>query len=324
MNAQTGYEAPAAGAAFYVHRDCGALLLEGTDRHDFLQRQSTNDIRNLRKDSVLTTVLTSPTARIIDVLILLEDADALQILTLPGRAAATAQFLRSRIFFMDKVVLRDRSSDVCQIDVMGARYVELLNRVGISVPALGEVGHEEAGGIHLIVIRPGAFIGHGSRLLVSASLQEQAIELLLGAEIEQLSRAAYEVLRVEAGVPGPSGELAEEYSPLEVGLEYAVSDSKGCYTGQEVIARQITYDKVTRHLVGLALSAPVQVGAAVQSDGRTIGAVTSYAHSPRFGDIALAVLKRPHDEPGAQVAILADGGTVTGSVRTLPFADDAA
>ena len=97
-------------------------------------------------------------------------------------------------------------------------------------------------------------------------------------------------------------------------------EAKGCYTGQEVLARQINYDKITRQMVGLRLETPVQRGAAVQVEGRGAGEVTSAVVSPRFGAIALAVVKRPHFEPGTVVMVASGEETARGEVVSLPFA----
>ena len=101
-------------------------------------------------------------------------------------------------------------------------------------------------------------------------------------------------------------------------MEHAVSGNKGCYPGQEVIARQLTYDKVTQRLVGLRLDEPVAPGGRLLAEGKPVGVITSAAVSPRFGAIALGVVKRPHHEVGtpaggrderyAELAALPQGG----------------
>ena len=78
----------------------------------------------------------------------------------------------------------------------------------------------------------------------------------------------YETLRVEAGLPAVGHELTEDYTPHETNLAAWISETKGCYTGQEILARQVTYDKITRHLVGLKLDAPAQAAATIPSQGR--------------------------------------------------------
>jgi folate-binding protein YgfZ len=120
---------------------------------------------------------------------------------------------------------------------------------------------------------------------------------------------------MEAGVPGPGAEISEAYTPLEAGLAHLVADNKGCYTGQEVLARQTTYDKVTRRLAGIKLKALVAPGAEVLAAGKPAGVITSAGSSPRFGPVALAILRRPHHEPGTSVEI----GGIHGQVISLPF-----
>ena len=124
---------------------------------------------------------------------------------------------------------------------------------------------------------------------------------LAGAGVEQLSPESHHILRVEAGLPAAGAELTEEFTPLEAGLEYAVSGAKGCYTGQEVLARQTTYDKVTQHLVRLRLEAPAGAGERLWAGDKVVGVITSAAVSPRFGPVALGVVKRPHHEPGSEL-----------------------
>ena len=127
---------------------------------------------------------------------------------------------------------------------------------------------------------------------------------------------AYQVRRIELGRPEPGAELTGEYSPLEAGLAWACAENKGCYTGQEIIARQITYDKVTRVLVGLVGDAPLSPGASLSADGRDVGTITSTAYSPLLGaPIALAIVKRPHDVPGSELQ--SEGKSVR--VTALPF-----
>jgi folate-binding protein YgfZ len=149
-----------------------------------------------------------------------------------------------------------------------------------------------------------------ARLEAIVAILQQAGAPLLGAG------AAYHARRVELGRPAPGAELTGEYNPLEAGLAWACAENKGCYTGQEIIARQVTYDKVTRMLVGLHSARPLAAGAALTADGREVGAVTSVAWSPALdAHLALAIVKRPHNAAGA--TLLADG--VSAIVQELPF-----
>jgi folate-binding protein YgfZ len=157
------------------------------------------------------------------------------------------------------------------------------------------------------------------RFVIPGAAFEAFTEALEKAGVTAMTSTEYEVLRIEGGLPGPDGELTEDFTPLETGLGDLVSDTKGCYTGQEVIARQITYDKITRGLAGIRLEEPARAGARVFAGESSAGSVTSYANSPRAGYLALAVLKRPYGEPGTEVRVETGNGEVAGKVVELPF-----
>jgi folate-binding protein YgfZ len=131
------------------------------------------------------------------------------------------------------------------------------------------------------------------------------------------SQDAYHARRIELGRPLPGAELTGEYNPLEAGLAWACAENKGCYTGQEIIARQVTYDKVTRTLAGIVSDQPLSVGSALSVGSRAVGAITSAAYSPLLGmPISLAIVKRPHDAAGSELQC--EQKVVR--VRELPFA----
>jgi tRNA-modifying protein YgfZ len=163
-------------------------------------------------------------------------------------------------------------------------------------------------------------VGGGALLLVEAGAGDSLAAHLATAGAHLLTPGDYEIWRVEQGLPGPHGELIEDFTPLEAALSEAVSSEKGCYTGQEIIARQITYDKVTRGLVGLRLRGPAASGDSVEVEGKRAGAITSAVESPLLGPIALAVLKRPHNVPGTPVTVIHDEQPRHGTVAALPFA----
>jgi folate-binding protein YgfZ len=313
------YTAALSGAAFFPQVSAGYLVIGGLDRSAFLQRQTTNDVRLLSPERALVTALTSPTARILDVLTLLAESDAIVALTLPDRGAETARFLRSRIFFIDKVSVDDASAAYTQIDLLGPQAGEGLVRLGLNrPPQVGEVLSSEVAGDPIRVLGQRGF---GYRLLAPADSAQAVVARLSEAGAIALTPQSFDLLRVEAGSPAAGHELVAEYTPLEAGLEWAISDAKGCYTGQEVIARQISYDKVTRHLVGLQAEAEVSVGEPLRSpqDERPAGSVTSAAISPRFGPIALGIIRRPFAEPGTWLAVGEPPGDRFATVTALPF-----
>lgn len=312
-----GYAAARQSAAFRRIPEPGTVIVRGQDPQGFIQRQTTNDVQQLAPDRSQVTVLTSATARILDVWRLVPEPDGIGIITLPGRGALTARYLQGRIFFMDKVTVADESAAWTQIELAGPEVAPLLAPLGLdALPAPDQIVQASINGATLRAIGQ----GETCLLLVPAPHTDAVIAGLIEGGAVEIAPDAYAVLRVENGIPGPR-ELTEDYTPLEARLDAAVSLSKGCYTGQEVLARQINYDKITRRLAGLRLAAEVAVGAAVVAEGRTTGEITSVAHSPRLGWLALAVLKRPHYEAGTPVTVRTDSGDVEATTEALPFPD---
>jgi folate-binding protein YgfZ len=304
---------------FYQHSNPGYLRITGSDRHSFLQRQTTNNIDLLSPDRSLVTVLTSPAGRILDVLWVIDEDESLGVMTLPGQREQTLNFLQSRIFFMDKVILEDASQGLSQVDLLGSRVREFLEDLSnVQKPADNEILTLNITGFPVKVLVQRDF---AHRLLVPQEASRQVLAELEASGAESLSPDSFEILRVESGLPASGNELTEDYTPLETGFRWAVSDNKGCYTGQEVIARQVNYDKITRQLVGLRMSETPQIGDTLYplDKQQPVGKVTSSALSPRFGPIALAIIKRPFHQPGNEL-LTGDGEqSITAKTTALPF-----
>jgi folate-binding protein YgfZ len=314
-----GYETALAGGVYLPQVKAGYINIEGPDQIDFLQRQTSNDLNLLTDGRSLVTVLLNPAARILDVLRLVKNKDALSALTLPGYAAETTRFLQSRIFFMDQVSLADQSSHFTQVDVLGADAPHTLERLGYSdLPGEDFITSSIIAGAPVFAIGQKGFQGLGFRLLATAEASQDLEAALQQVNAEAITDDVHHILRVEAGLPAAGSELTDDYTPLETGLANLVSTTKGCYPGQEVIARQINYDKITRSLVGIKLERPAQTGARIMVEGKSVGVLTSYANSPRFGPIALVILKRPHNLPGTKVIVSGDQ-EIPAQVTSLPF-----
>jgi folate-binding protein YgfZ len=316
------YAALTTGAALITRVRAGVLRLTDADRHDFLQRMTTNNIAVLRPGMSAVTVLTSPTARTLFVFTVIARSDDLILLPAPGQGQALARHLRGQIFFMDKVKLHDVTHGFTTGDdegwtrlrLMGPNAAETLLVLGIEATSLladGVIIQDD-----LLVVAQPHYETPGFELVVRPSRVAAITEALVHGGVRSVAEAATETRRVELGHPAPGAELTEEYTPLEGGLGWACAENKGCYTGQEIIARQITYDKVTKTLVGLHLSTPVAVGSEIMAENRPVGTVTSTANSPSLdAPIALAVVKRPHNTPGTLLHI----GAATATVTDLPM-----
>lgn len=320
-NELNSYAALHTGAAL---RDEGAharLWLGGADRSAFLQRISTNDVRLLPGQGTVT-ILTSPTARIQAVLTVLAQPTGLLLLAGPNQGPVIFNTLRTQIFFNDKVELAGRGGMLAQFNLLGPQAATLLAQLAAPVDDLPLWAWRTLtlAGVDVTVQRNEGVGSPGFTLLTPAPTGHVVRATLLNAGALALDEAAYEVARVEAGIPEPGRELTEQVNPLEAGLRRFCNDHKGCYTGQEIIARQITYDKVTTHLIGLLLDAPVSPEAALLAGTKPVGWISSVVHSIALQrPIALGFVRRPHHEPGT--ALVASSGDLhsPASVAALPF-----
>jgi tRNA-modifying protein YgfZ len=303
----------------------GMVQIAGPDRLDFLQRLTSNDVKILKGEKVVLTVLTSPIGRILDVLYLFEDEEqvksAVFSISLTGRTPDTYAYLKSRIFFMDKVEISDVSSEYVFYNLVGEDAAKVLQKFGFQdLP-------EEAGqwteipfnNNQLRLFRHDPHLGLGFQLIASHSMQVQVRNRLEELGVSEMTPEEYASIRVEAGIPAVDREISEEHTPLEINLENAISTSKGCYTGQEVIARQMNYDKVTRKLVGLYLESSATAGTQLRAGDKPAGKITSYVLSPRLGPIALAIVKRPYHQEGTQLTFQDNEAVRTVLVTHLPF-----
>jgi tRNA-modifying protein YgfZ len=312
---QTNETALCAGAALQLRPDAGVLVIADTDRADFLHRMTTNNINALRPGQSAVTVLTSPTARIVFVFTVVCRVDDLLVLPAPGETAAVERYLRGQIFFMDKVKVRNVSADYARLRLMGDGAGATLAAIGLDLNGAADGAWQERDG--LLAVKQMNYDVPGYELILPLAQQQAVLDDLTAAGATRLDDdAAYHARRIELGRPLPGRELTGDYNPLEAGLAWACSDNKGCYTGQEIIARQITYDKVTKTLIGLRSVTPLTTGAELTVDGRSVGVVTSAAHSPTLdAPIALAIVKRPHNVPGSRLQV----GDVAATVAALPF-----
>ena len=302
-------------AVVQMRPDHGVLLLSDSGRADFLQRMTTNAIQALTPGTSTVTVLTSDVARSLFAFTVICRDDDLLLLPGQGEAAGRTANLRSKIFFLDKVQVGDISQHVKRARLMGPEGDEVLARLGFDLTEADDGAWRRQGDV--TATKQVHFDVPGHELLIPASGLKAFLDQLQEAGATMLQNdAAYQIRRIELGRPVAGSEITDAYNPLEVGLEWTCAENKGCYTGQEIIARQITYDKVTKTLVGLRSEKLLPPGAPVSVEGRAVGTVTSAAISPTSdAPIALAIIKRPANAVGTLIEV--DNGAA--EVTALPF-----
>lgn len=322
---QVAYQAAHATVAFADVRDHGWLRLTGRDRLELLHRLSTNDLCKLSPGAGRPTVLTSPTGRVMAFLLVYAGEDATYLRTQNHQTSGVMHYLRSMIFWQDQVEVADLGGETARFDLYGPGTEALLTRwtylALAEIPAYGWCTADLAG-VTIALHRGGPLAPH-AWTIVAAHTSAAAVHEALTAQAPMLAAATTDLLRIEAGLPVWGRELSDQVTPLETGLLPAISFNKGCYTGQEIIARQTTYDKVTRNLAGLLLPEHVAdvdlAGATVRGPGRG-GFIGSTAFSPVLGrPIALAIIPRELTSPGTEVVVVKDNQEITALVTTLPF-----
>jgi len=311
-----GYDALSNGVAILDRSHLGRIVANGSDALDLINRFSTNETVGLADGDVVVTVLTSDTGRVMELLtIVRRSATESLIMTGPGAENAVIEWL-NKYNFGEDCQLAIASENSGQITVSGPDAVDL----GISLPDPGRAIATEIGGSSVELIRvPGPSLSSYEVLVHDRDRVGDVWDTLVAAGCTPTGEDAFDVLRVEQGLPARTREISDDVNPLEAGLEPFISFTKGCYMGQEVIARLDTYDKTQRRLVGLVSEArgTLTADSPLRAGGREIGRITSVVRSPALGrEIALAYVRKAHAEPGT--ALDSVNGPV--EVAGLPFA----
>lgn len=289
----------------------GKLALAGKDAKGFLHGQLTNDVESLTAGTGCYAAFLTPKGKMLGDLRILDAGDELLLDT--ERLALQALFNMIRRFSIGfDAQLHKRTLERGLLSLIGP---EAMTVAGL--PELADVPEHhhlesDVGGIAVRAIRTDV----GLDLLCQAPDTDRLVAALQDAGALAVDEPAVECLRVERGRPRYGIDLDDTVIPQEAGLnERAVSFTKGCYVGQETVARLYYRGKPNRHLRGLRLSGAAATGDTVCFGERDVAQLASVAESPRFGWIALALVRR--EAPLGAAVSLGDG--IAGEVVELPF-----
>jgi folate-binding protein YgfZ len=288
----------------------GKLLVTGPDAAEYLQGQLTSDVEGLEPGEGQYSALLDRKGHMqADLRVLRPAAEEVLLDTEPEALAAARRHLEMYSIGRD-VKVTDVSEERTILSLIGPRSVEFAGCAALPEHACEAT---TVAGVECLA----AGTGTGIDLITAAADAERLRDALLAAGAVEVSAAAAEILRIESGTPRFGAEMGTETMPAEAGIvEQTVSFTKGCYIGQETVARLHYKGRPNRHLRGLRLSAPAEPGAALLLGEKEVGMLGGAAVSPVFGSIGLAILRR-EAEPGAELAVGEDG--VTARVVDLPF-----
>lgn len=274
----------------------GKLRVTGQDRTSFLHNMLTNDIKALSPGKGCYAALLTDRAKMVSDMFVFAFEDSYLIDIEPGALEKARQFIEKYII-ADDVAIKDITSETGHLHIQGPGAMSMLQE-------LSSRSHTAILGSPVDLISVDRW-GPGFDILCTAEGLRPIWENILRKGIKPIGFEAQEALRIEAGVPRFGMDMDETVLILEAGLTNAISFTKGCFLGQEIVARVRAHGRVTRKLVSLALpgTEPVKKGEKIKKNDEEIGEITSSAFSPSLGKvIALGYVKAERAEPGTTLS----------------------
>ncbi len=286
----------------------GRIEMLGPDRLRFLNAYVTCDVKTLAPGDGAYGFLTSHQGRILADLVALAFEDRLWLQVPAGEEETVSNHLK-KYLLADRVEIRSLD-DMTPLGLIGPRATEALDGAGLPPPGDWRHLRSRVHGTEVELQRAGRLGAEAWTLWVSASIARPLMESLREVPgVAPVGLEALEILRTEAGIPRFGPDFGPENFPQETGAEEAVSYTKGCYLGQEVVARIHYRGGVQKVLRSLRFEGRVpETGALLLHEGREAGKVGTVVRSPGLGSIGLAILHRRAAEPGTRLE-LPDGGT---------------
>lgn len=302
---RTDFQRLTAESAWFDFSFHGRIKMSGRDALDFLHRLSTNDIRRLEIGGQSVTVLTNEKGRLIDVITVIRNEDHLLLLTSANNQETVIKWLDHYVI-MENIRFEDVTESTVELRFFGSESDLLAQRL------VGTLQQQEP----MPVSKPVVF-GSGKWLVIANRSSTRAIlDHLQRNNLQPVGQQSVECQRIESGQPLFRCELTEKYNPIEAGLLEFISFTKGCYVGQEVIARLDSYDKVTRALKLINLESKPTEPYRLTFENPRHGEVTSCSFS--FTNdcwIALAIVKKEVTSSSRITLVDSAGAKIEASFR---------
>lgn len=319
----------ATSAAVIADRSANArLAIEGPDRAKFLHNLTTNEVKRLAEGRACEAFVTSPQGKTLAFVTLIIEPTRILLRTDPAALEGLKPHLQKYGLF-DDVTITDITAETFEYHLAGPRSADWLRAISEDAIPGDDLLHDlmQIDEIPVRVLRESPTGRPGSTLIGSLEAKGR-IESLLRGTAESLggrdaNDATYDLLRIEGGTPVFGRDLTADSLPQELGRDArAINFVKGCYLGQETVARIDALGHVNKVLKGWRLESE-QVpapGTALDSEGKAVGKVTSAAFSPGWnGTVGLAMVRTTHAQHGTALSIDVEGRPVSATIADLPM-----
>ncbi len=302
----------------------GLIKITDEERLRYLHNQTTNNFNSLQPGQGCQTVFVTSTGRTIDLATAYITENEVLVLVSPNRTQYLMEWLDKFIFPFDKVLLTDISSDYKILNIIGTESDAIMEKLLGNIPQswLAKLANPrenshaivEISNIPVRLARGTGLDLPGYTLILPQDGATTVSQAILENGVIEETDSFWETLRVYQGRPYPDKELTEDYNPLEAGLWRCISFDKGCYIGQETIARLNTYEGVKQRLWGIGLQEPVAAGTQISLNDSKVGILTSYTEidGKSFG---LGYIRTKAGGAGLKVQV----GDTEGELVAAPF-----
>lgn len=303
-------------AAVYRQDWMGLLKLTGPERQTWLQGMVSNEVEKLAPGQGCYAAHLNAQGKVVaQMIVLVEEEETWLLLEKAATQKLAAVF--DKLIIMEDVQVRDASEEYTFLGLTGPATHSVLQRwTGQAFEQTPLYNHRALGSGRI------CFTDLGCDVVVPRETGEEAFRSLVGAGAVEIDRETWNILRTEAGLPLYGIDIDETTTLPELG-QRGISYDKGCYIGQEVVARIKYIGHVNRRFVGFVCAGSdiPEVRASVQVQGKDVGYITTAVFSPRLGKaICLGFVYRAAAEPETSVTLMSGERAIHASVASLPFA----
>ena len=318
------------GAALIDRSDSGRVEVRGPDRAALLHNLTTNEVKALKPGQGREAFITSPQGRTLGLVTLLVGTDLILLKTWAGGLETFLPHLR-KYGALDDATIEETTARTFEYHLIGPKSADLLSSLGADLPPAGDLAHHATtlDGHPVLIARESPTIEPGHTVVgdlddgpaVSAAIKSAGRPLGLVT----MAPDQFEALRIEAGTPAPGPDFSDANLPQELARDSrAISYIKGCYLGQETVARLDALGHVNKLLRGLRFDSdtPPPVGSKLTAEGREVGTLTSSTRSIRGGRaLGLAIVRASHTEVGTALVVDPEGLRIAAVVVDFPIRD---